>query len=356
MEVPNNLIGENNQNTNEAMNEQSSDNSMAETACDSANDIKLKVPLPVILFLGTIIIVSVISLIKFPGILKDYRTFKTAKERVEYGETSQVLNDLHILTEKYPESLPIIIRTIEQSLENGYYEYAAYVHDTYMVGKKLTNAEYQWVETYTSWLDKYFYTTDQVNAIINQALDYSDEETIRQEIIYNLIGLLFDENINHAVVNYFLGLYEYNTEYAINYFMDCYRDDPECYDVRVQLGNRYRRAGDYENALLYIYEALAKDKRDAGALRALSIIHMLKGDFAEGLKAAQEAYNYNPDGNYIRETYMIALNFNGNNKEAEAIKNEIIELNGQLDLDTLSLLNGDLTLEEYYLDWEVYAW
>lgn len=190
MEVPNNLIGENNQNTNEAMNEQSSDNSMAETACDSANDIKLKVPLPVILFLGTIIIVSVISLIKFPGILKDYRTFKTAKERVEYGETSQVLNDLHILTEKYPESLPIIIRTIEQSLENGYYEYAAYVHDTYMVGKKLTNAEYQWVETYTSWLDKYFYTTDQVNAIINQALDYSDEETIRQEIIYNLIGLI----------------------------------------------------------------------------------------------------------------------------------------------------------------------
>jgi len=88
------------------------------------------------------------------------------------------------------------------------------------------------VERYTSWLDKFFYTTNQVNTIINQVSDYNDEE-VRQDIINKLKELLTDKDINHAVVNYFLGLFEYNTESSIKYFMDCYIDDPDCYDVHV---------------------------------------------------------------------------------------------------------------------------
>lgn len=311
----------------------------------------LKVPVPVILFLGTIIIISIFSMIRFPGVLKDYRIYKNAEERIKNGETSATLSDLYYLVEKYPDSVPVIMKAIKYSLENGYYDYAGYIIDTYLVNKSLPEDDYEWVKSYIPFLDEYYRTLDRIDTIFSHAENINDDAEYSLYIINNLKKMLNDkDNINSSVVNYYLGLFEYNTENSINYLMDCYNEDPECFDVRAQLANRYRRAGDFETALKFINEALAKDKMDSGALRAMSIIYMLKGEMEKGVEKAREAYNYYPDGLYVRETYMIALYFNGNMEEAEELKNEIIEMNWQLDEDTISLLNGEITLEEYYLD------
>ena len=45
---------------------------------------------------------------------------------------------------------------------------------------------------------------------------------------------------------------------------------------------------------------------------------------------------------------MIA--FNDLIEEAQVIKNEIIELQGQLEEETQKLLEGEITLEEYYVE------
>ncbi|WP_276930021.1 tetratricopeptide repeat protein [Herbinix luporum] len=328
-------------------------NNFIEEESEYANkDIKLKVPLPVILFLIAIIAISVFSMIRFPSTLQDYKIYKNAKERIKNGETSQTLNDLHTLVEKYPDSLPIVIRTIEQCMENGYYDNAGYLHNTYMVGKSISDSEYEWVNKYLSWLDDYYNTLDQIEIIFNQLSedDATEEELDYAEIENKLKDLLYKEDTSNAVVYYYLALVTDSTKQAIEYLEECYEADPECFDVRVRLAIMYRRVGDFEKARKFTDEALGKDKIDSGALRSLAILHMLEQNMEEALKVAEEAYNNYSDGEYIRETYLIALHFNDLIEEAQVIKNEIIELQGQLEEETQKLLEGEITLEEYYVE------
>ena len=82
----------------------------------------------------------------------------------------------------------------------------------------------------------------------------------------------------------------------------------------------------------------------------MAILKMLEGDLESGRNLAKEAYDMNPDGNYIKETYLIALSQSGMKAEAEKLQEEIIKKDGALDEDTVMLLNGDITLENYYVE------
>ncbi|MGB8451672.1 MAG: hypothetical protein WCD89_05000 [Anaerocolumna sp.] len=69
-----------------------------------------------------------------------------------------------------------------------------------------------------------------------------------------------------------------------------------------------------------------------------------------GLNLVKDAYISDPEGIYVRETYLIALSMNGMEAEAEKMKDEMIESEGALDDDTLKLLNGNIALENYYVE------
>ena len=64
---------------------------------------------------------------------------------------------------------------------------------------------------------------------------------------------------------------------------------------------------------------------------------------------AQAAYEVDPDGLYVRDTYLVALHVNGHRDEENALIEEIEELEGALEEDTRQLLDGELTLQEYYM-------
>jgi tetratricopeptide (TPR) repeat protein len=317
---------------------------------ETENTNKLKVPIPVILLLLVILALSMIGMLRFPQVLKDYKVYKTAKERIQNGETADTLFDLYDLAEKYPDSLPIIIRTVEQSLENGYYEQAAYIHDTYMVGKTLSDSLYDWTNMYISWLDKYFNTLEQINIIYEESaveeIGSYDYDNIRKE----LNSQLYKEAYNHAVVYYYLAMIDESIDNAIDYLEKGYEIDPNCFDTRVQLGLRYRRNRDFKKARAFANEALSKDKSDPGALRSIAILDLLEGNLEEALVNAEAAYDSYSDGVFVRDTYMIVLFFNGMNEEANIIKSEIVEVSGSIDEDTQELLDGKITLEELYVE------
>jgi len=64
---------------------------------------------------------------------------------------------------------------------------------------------------------------------------------------------------------------------------------------------------------------------------------------------AQKAYEADPDGLYIRETYLIALTLNDRKEDALTIRNEMIATGDGVDTDTDQLLLGQITLEDYYV-------
>lgn len=320
----------------------------------SGQDKRLRIPIPVILFLLAVLALDVISMIRFPNILKDYKIYQTAEGRISNGETSKALNDLLVLTEQHPDSVPIIIKTIELSMEYGYYDNAGYVYDTYLVGKNLTEEEYNRVDRYTEKLENYYATSEEISMIFDPILgsDLTTGEPDYEAIRTRLKALLDKEGQDRAVIYYYLAMVEADIEAAIDYLKKCYDTDPECFDVRVQLGLMYRRTGDYETARQYAEKALIKDKQDFGALRSIAILDMLEGNMERGLENAEAAYRSYPDGIFVRETYMIALFFNDKKSEAEVIKGEIIKAQGALDPDTAKLLGGKISLKDYYVNSE----
>ncbi|WFR58068.1 tetratricopeptide repeat protein [Anaerocolumna sp. AGMB13025] len=312
---------------------------------------KLEVPGWIILFLILVVALDVVCMIRFPKVLSDYKVYAKAENRISSGETTQVINDLKLLSDKYPDSVPVLTKSIKLSMENGYYDVAGYIMDTYLTGKSLSDSEYDRINRYYTQLEAYYKTYDAIDELTkpfseNASVSEADYEKLKTD----LESLLNEAGQDYATIYYYLGSIETDLTNSLNYFQSCYDTDPEIYDVRVRLAVLYRRMGDYKTAERYVNEALAKEKTDSDALRSMAILKMLEGDLESGRNLAKEAYDMNPDGNYIKETYLIALSQSGMKAEAEKLQEEIIKKDGALDEDTVMLLNGDITLENYYVE------
>lgn len=312
--------------------------------------IKLRIPTWVIaLFIG-VVILEIISLIQFPKVLKDYKVFKLAESRISQGETSAAINDLYMVAEAHPNSIPVMVKLVELSMENGYYDIAGYIIDTYISGKSISDDDYNTVDQYYTKLENYYNTLSSIDTIMTEA---PNQDTLDEEY-YNYIrshieSLLYTEGQDDAYLSYTLAMIAGNSTGTLDYLQQCYEIDPECFDVRSQLGIVLRRMGRLSEARSVIEEALAKDKADTTALRALATLAMVENDLQGGLEAAEAAYTIYPDGLYVRETYLIALTINQLSDQAEVIRAEMEEADGILDQDTLQLLNGEITLQDYYI-------
>lgn len=312
--------------------------------------LKFRVPRIIVGFLIIVVALDLVCMVRFPKILHDYKIYKTVDERIENGYTSAAIYDLYDVAKKHPNTISIMIKLVDISMENGYYDMAAYIIDTYLSGRELDNTDYNKINRYYLKLDSYYNAYDAVDQIFSTSTGQDSENNLySDEIKEQLNELLVHSDMDQSYLYYFIGLMETDKNKGRDYLQQCYDIDNECLDVRVQLSIINRRLGDMDKAKKYGEEALKKDKQDSGALRAMSTITLVKGDLEKGLGYAEEAYNINPEGAYIRDTYLVALYANGRSEDAQNIKKEIEGLGQTLDEDTISFLNGRMTLEEYYI-------
>ncbi|MGB8451673.1 MAG: hypothetical protein WCD89_05005 [Anaerocolumna sp.] len=80
---------------------------------------RFRLPVWIILFLIFIVVLDVVSMIRFPNILSDYKVYRKAESRISNGETSLALSDLYELAEKHPDSTPILTQSIKLCMDNG---------------------------------------------------------------------------------------------------------------------------------------------------------------------------------------------------------------------------------------------
>lgn len=312
---------------------------------------RFSIPIWVWVFLLLIVILDIIGLQHFPDAFAEYRVYMTAENRIANGETSAAIADLYKLSSEHTNSQSVVIKTIDLSMENGYYDVAAYVMDNYLNGMDVDEPDYSRMTSYGTKLQKYYTTYDAIDQIVKK---YSDsEESVNIDnyaIIKALEAMLNDPEQDYAVVHYYLGAFSWeDIENAKNEMQQSYDINPECFDVRVQLGVMYRQLGEYEKTKKLNQEALLKDNSDSGALRSAAIIQMIEGDLEDGVATAKKAYLANPDDLYVRETYLIALTKSSQKEEALKIQNEMTAAGETLEADAVKLLNGDITLKDYYV-------
>lgn len=318
---------------------------------------KKGIPIPIFLFLLASLILAGISMTRFPESLAEYKVYRNAEERTHIGETSDALQDLLVVLERHPNSLPLILELMDLSMESGYYDQAAYVFNEYLVGKSLTDGQYAKMMRYSRRLDSYYLTYDTIDRLISQAEasigEDAGEEAIGEQAAWlrsEVSRLHSDTDQDQAFLYYYDALFAESQEEQYGFLKKAYEADPELFDVRVLLGNAERSRGNFKEAREYLDAAFMKDKQDAGALRGLAVLAMLEREPEKALILAKQAYHLNPDGIYVRDTYLVALHVNGHTEEEQAIIEEIEEVEGSLEEDTRQLLEGSLSLEDFYMD------
>jgi len=316
---------------------------------------KFSVPVWVMFFFVLIVVLEVFCIQHFSDAFADYRVYATTDKRIAAGDTTAAIADLYELSTEHTSSHSVILKMIDVSMEYGYYDAAAYVMDNYLSGMNIKEPDYSRMNAYYTQLTNYNKTCAAIDVILkaNSAPGASGDADY-SAIMDSLEALLKEPDQDYAVIHYYLGYLSVDDfEFAKNQLQQSYDMNPECFDVRVQLGVIYRRLGDYGKAEALNNEALHKNKSDSGALRSAAIIQMLEGDLEGGAITAKKAYEAYPDGTYVRATYVIALFENNQEEEALKIQNEMTAAGEKLDADTVKLLNGDITLENYYVSGQV---
>jgi len=316
---------------------------------------RFSVPVWVMFFFILIVVLEVFCIQHFSDAFADYRVYATTDKRIADGDTTAAIADLYKLSTEHTSSHSVILKMIDVSMEYGYYDTAAYVMDNYLSGMNIKEPDYSRMNAYYTQLINYYKTCDAIDVILKANSAPQDSgDTDYSAITNSLEAMLEEPDQDYAVIHYYLGLLSIDDfEFAKNQLQQAYDMNPECFDVRVQLGVMYRRLGEYDKAEALNNEALHKDKSDSGALRSAAIILMLEGDMEGGAASAKKAYDAYPDGTFVRETYVIALTENNQEEEALKIQNEMTSVGEELDADTAKLLNGDITLENYYVSGQV---
>lgn len=321
--------------------------------CKQCREELIRYPIPKWIWLvgASILVLLALSMFTFPQNLKNYRIVEGAEIRANKGYVYSTLNALNNIAMEDPETNKVAIKIVDVAMQHGYYDFAAYALDNYLVGEDVTETEYDRLSAYSDKLDQYYNTYDAYDNMYAQiSQDESGVEEAYQEIIGQLEELLGDTYYDQPTIYYYMGYTEQDDVKRREYFETCYEMDPTYTDAASQAANSYRRAGDLENAQKLLESAYREDRESASVLRSYAVLEMLSGNTKRGLALAEEAYQQNPDEYYVADTYIMATAVNGDIEGAKTMREGFESEGYEFDDELTQYLNGECTLEDYYME------
>lgn len=309
--------------------------------------IKLKIP-KVFYIVGAVVFILTVSLmILSMGSFKDSASY-SVDGLVDDGYVITAMDNLITILEEQPDFQGMAIKLADIAMEYGYYDYAAYAINNYLVGKELSNNNYVKISGYIDRLDIYYDTCDLSEEILETIGETDDFYEIIETYNQKLSQYIGNEKYDQALIYYCLGYMTADYDRGIEYFKKCVEINPCYFDAQAQIAIYYRRKGDLGKARQILEETYAINRENYAVLRAFATLELTEGNLESGLDFASRAYEMYADGDYVVDTYIIALAANGRIDEARALVSEY-ESEYVFDEDLYVFLDGNMTLEEYYI-------
>lgn len=314
--------------------------------CRECREQLIRYPVPKKIMVAAVIlaVLLIIALLQFPNRIREYKIYRQAETNAQEGIIYSTLVELEELCAKYSDSEKLPLKILKIAMEYGYYDFAAYTVNTYLQGKKLSEWEYDEVLKAVAVIEKYYATYDAFEALIQDADQENDVDRIRQE----LTRMEQENTFYRPLVSYYQGMVAKDQSSAAVQYLKAYQEDSNLTYAAAQAANYYRRTGDLKTARTYLEEAYGRNREDPEVLRGMAIVEMLEGNSAEGLTMAEEAYRLSPEGQYVADTYLVALMENGKTKEMEQVKKTGTESGITWDEQLEEFLKGKMTLADYY--------
>lgn len=320
--------------------------------------IKLKIP-PVFFVVGVLVILlEAFTLAVYLGGFKGYKAFYTAEETSDEGYIISTMNELLDILENNPDNLDAAIELTDIAMEYSYYDYASYTMDQYIADREVSDKQYRKLLGYVDEINTYYDTVDLSNEIWDELYEAENEEAYEEDDVYlimedycqRLSEYIGDSNYDQALLYYYLGYMTVDDEQRNDYFEKCVAVNPCYFEAQAQIAVYCRREGNLERARQILEETYAVNKEDYAVLRSFATLELVEGNLESGLDFASRSYDAYADGDYVIDTYIVALAANGRMEEARELVGEY-ENNGYVfDDDLYEFLDGNMTLEDYYID------
>ena len=314
--------------------------------------IRLKIPHLFYLIGAVVILLAALTFATSMKGLNNLSAYHKSKGMAEDGYIITVLDNLLYILEENPQNKNLAIRLADLGMKYAYYDYAAYAIDNYLAGKEVSDSEYDKLTSYIRKLDAYYATYDLYEEIgekiLSNAANTEDTDKILEEFRRELSEYIGEGGYDQALLYYYLGYMSIDEKERISYLQECISRNPYFYDAQAQIATYYRRNGELEKARRQLEEIYQVNKEDYAVLRSYATLELVEGNLAQGLDYASQAYAIYPEGDYVIDTYIVALAANGMMEEAQRLV-EQYEKDYMFDDDLYDFLDGNMTLEEYYI-------
>lgn len=320
--------------------------------CKRCREQAIRYPVPKLAFpiVLVVLVLTVFAYFQMPEDLSDYRIYATAEAQIEEGMLYDTLSSLEETASRHPDSTDLAVRLVTLSMDYECYDFAAYCMNTHLAGKSLSDVTYGEMVHYQNILDSYYNTLDALEEIAGELDEDMDPELGRTILREHLETMKEDPKMFKPLVWYYAAQVTDTPEEYKEDLLRCLEESPMNFTAMADLGTRLRRDGDLTGAREYYEQILRYEKKDALGNRGIAILEMLSGNMEEGLRRARIAYESNPDATYVRDTYLVALFENGEEEEMTKIRQEMEEADTPVEEDTEALLQGEMTLREYYVE------
>jgi len=335
--------------------------------------MQLKVPVSVMAFCSIVVIVTVLNAWKFSvdfvkfhdaggfeyaSHMTDERC-KLYNDMASEGKVVTALDSMVAILENEPDNLEMAITLADVAMEYTYPDYASWAISNYLVGhdEDVSEEEIDRMNGYVDELNLYYDTNELTTSICEEVYE-SMGDTIDTAEAYEAMFRLCHDGIEAYIgnYNYDQALLEYQCYYfctdreeQIMHLENCIAENSNYYDAHAQLGVYYRRQGKLDKAREILSSIYKKNNEDYAVLRAYATLELAEGNPEEALTYAKEAYERCSEGDYVADTYIIALIANGQKEEAYALVKEWEDTGYYFDDDFYSYQRGEMTLEEYYI-------
>ena len=325
--------------------------------------------LPVICVVGVLVlaIIAIILVLAFGG-LKNNTTQdiveETADEKILDEEMSneEILDEGYIITamdnlldilEEDPDNMEAAMDLVDIAMEYSYYDYASYTFNQYLADKEVSDKKYRKIVGYVDKLNIYYDTCDLSDEIWEQVYEDIGEDGDVYEILDEYSQILSEyignNNYDQALIYYYLGYMAVEDEKRLEYLTECVSINPCYFEAQAQIATYYRRQGDLEKARQILEETYAVNKEDYAVLRSYATLELVEGNLEKGLDFAYRAYEAYEDGEYVIDTYIVALAANDELEKARELVSEYENRDYIFDDDLYEFLDGNMTLEDYYI-------
>lgn len=325
-------------------NEIDTSNDSASLLCNDCREkcLKLSVPAWIKGFAAAILVLTIFTSVQVPGIIDNYKIYLAAEQYAKEKYFKPAMDSYLSVLEKNGNNISIIMDAVDSAIGAQNFDTAAYIIDTYLVGKELYDKQYTRAVRIRDFLKKYYNTLDLCSEIFEKNAD--DVEGINNA----LLEIIERTDIDQTYVYFLLGMTTQDKEMRKEYLFQSTQQDERCTYTYAFYGNELRREGNYEKALEIYNYALSRNGSDTYAMRGIGIVMQIEGDIAGGLQKIRDAYEMNPDEVYINESIIVALCENAQRDEAMKILEEKSLAGYVFEQDLYDYLDGRITMTEYY--------